>query len=172
MLDYARALSETRYGMIALLDFSGGAQDFLSSGITKDEHEQFLVLPEGPELFEHFGKIVEPLRLKDVHSHIRALGLPAFNPPVQMSPILAILALPIRHRGWDHSNVAPEEEETVALLPADAVASATFGPADSKGFSDLVCAWHNLNGRKSGCTRFVCDLLTDYKALANTAEFE
>ena len=172
MLDFARALSETRYGMIALLDSSGGKQDFLSSGITKDEHEQFLVLPEGPELFEHFGKIVEPLRLKDVHSHVRALGLPAFNPPVQMSPILAILAVPIRHREWDHSNVAPEEEETVALLEADAVASVKFGPADSKGFSNLVCAWHNLNGRKSGCTRFGRDLLADYKALANTAEFE
>ena len=99
VLDNARALSEARYGMIALLDSSGRAQDFLSSGITTDEHEQFLALPEGPELFEHFSKIVEPLRLKDFHSHIRALGLPAFNPPVQMSPILAILAVPIRHRG-------------------------------------------------------------------------
>ena len=29
------------------------------------------------------------------------------------------------HGGLDHSNVAPEEEETVALLPADADASAT-----------------------------------------------
>ncbi len=29
------------------------------------------------------------------------------------------------HAGLDHSNVAPEEEETVALLPADADASAT-----------------------------------------------
>ena len=98
VLDHARALSEACFGIIALLDSSGKAQDFLSSGITTDEHEQFMALPEGPKLFEHFSKIVEPLRLRDFHSHIKALGLPAFNKPVQMSPILAILAAPIRHR--------------------------------------------------------------------------
>ena len=98
VLDHARALSEACFGIIALLDSSGKAQDFLSSGITTDEHEQFMALPEGPKLFEHFSKIVEPLRLRDFHSHIKALGLPAFNKPVQMSPILSILAAPIRHR--------------------------------------------------------------------------
>ena len=99
VVDYARALSKARYGMIVFLDSSGRAQDFLSSGITTDEYEQFLALPEGPELFEHFGKIEAALRLKDLHSHIRDLGLPEFIPPVQMSHNLAILAMPVRHHG-------------------------------------------------------------------------
>ena len=60
VLDYARALSEARYGIIALLNNSGGVQDFFSSGFTADEHEQFLVLPEGSGLFEYLGKISEP----------------------------------------------------------------------------------------------------------------
>ena len=131
VLDYARALSEARYGMIALLDSSGRAQDFLSSGITTDEHEQFLALPEGPELFEHFSKIVEPLRLKDLHSHIRDLGLPAFSPPVQMSHNLAILAMPIRHHGQilgaiyladkkEGQEFSSEDEDALAMFASQA----------------------------------------------------
>ena len=128
VLDYARALSEARYGMIALLDSSRGTEDFFTSGITKDEHEQFLVLPEGPELFEHFGKIEEPLRLKDFHSYIRALGLPAFNPPVQMSPILA---MPIQHHGQslgaiyladkkEGQEFSSEDEDALAMFASQA----------------------------------------------------
>ena len=36
VLDYARALSEARYGIITLLDSAGGAGDFLTSGFTTD----------------------------------------------------------------------------------------------------------------------------------------
>ena len=127
-LDYARALSEARYGMIALLDSSRGTEDFFTSGITKDEHEQFLALPEGPELFEHFGKIEEPLRIKDFHSYIRALGLPVFNPPVQMS---SILAMPIRHHGQSlgaiyladkikEQEFSSEDEDALAMFASQA----------------------------------------------------
>ena len=55
-LGYTRARSEALYEMMALLDSSGGAHDILASGITTDEHEQFLKLPEGPEFFERLGR--------------------------------------------------------------------------------------------------------------------
>ena len=131
VLDYARALSEARYGIIVLLDDSGEMPDVLTSGFTADEHKQFLILPEGLELFEYFGKISEPLLLRDFHSHIRARGLPEFKPPVPMSPVLSFLAMPIRHRGQragfiylaDKINgreFSNEDKETLAMFASQA----------------------------------------------------
>ena len=61
-------------------------EDFLTSGFTAEEHNQFRLLPEGSEIFEYLGKIPEPLRLRDFHNHTLALGLPECNPPVQRCP--------------------------------------------------------------------------------------
>ena len=66
----------------------------------------------GPELFEHLGKIEEPVRLKDFHSHIRALDLPAFNPPVKMSPNLDLLQVPVRHCGESLGAISLSRRET------------------------------------------------------------
>ena len=106
-------------------------QDFLTTGFTAEEHKQFLLLPEGPELFEYLGKISEPLRLRDFHNHTLGLGLPEFNPPVQMSPILSFLAMPIRHRGQSTGVIylgdkskgrefSSEDEEALAMFASQA----------------------------------------------------
>ena len=80
-LDSACSLTGARYGVITLLDESGRIQDFVTSGLTSEDHRRFVELPEGLKLFEHLSRITEPLRLKDFHSHTRALGLPEFRPP-------------------------------------------------------------------------------------------
>ena len=81
VLDSACSLTGARYGVITLLDESGRIQDFVTSGLTAEERQRFVELPEGLMLFEHLSRIAEPLRLRDFHSHTRALGLPEFRPP-------------------------------------------------------------------------------------------
>ena len=165
VLDYARALSEARYGMIALLDSSRGTEDFFTSAITTDEHEQFLVLPEGPELFGHIGKIEEPLRLKDFHSYIRDLGLPEFNPPVQMSPILAFLAMPIRHHGQslgaiyladkkEGQEFTSEDEDALAMFASQAalvIANARRYREEQETRAYLETLINTTPRRRGGC---------------------
>ena len=99
VLDSACSLTGARYGVITLLDESGQIQDFVTSGLTAEERQRFVELPEGLKLFEHLSRITEPLRLQDFHSHTRALGLPEFRPPMAVSPVLTFLAAPIRHLG-------------------------------------------------------------------------
>ena len=84
--DSARSLTGARYGVITLLDDSGRIEDFVTSGPTPEEHRRFVELPEGMMFFEYLSRITESLRLRDFHSHTKALGLPEFRPPMAISP--------------------------------------------------------------------------------------
>ena len=129
VLDSACSLTGARYGVITLLDESGRIEDFVTSGLTPEERQRFVELPEGLKLFEHLSRITEPLRLRDFHSHTRALGLPAFRPPMAVSPVLTFLAAPIRHLGESVGafyvgekdvEFTPEDEETLVMFASQA----------------------------------------------------
>ena len=129
VLDSACSLTGARYGVITLLNESGQIQDIVTSGLTPEEHRRFMELPEGLRLFEHLSRITEPLRLRDFHSHTRALGLPAFRPPMATSPVLTFLAAPIRHLGESvgafyvgekELEFTPEDEATLVMFATQA----------------------------------------------------
>ena len=131
VLDSARLLTDARYGVITTLDESGQPEEFLSSGVSSEESRQLWNLPERWGLFDYLGNLQEPLRLKDFHTHTRALGLPEFHPPMPVSPSPSFLAAPIRHRGesvgyfflaekegkWEFT---PEDEETLVMFASQA----------------------------------------------------
>ena len=79
--------------------------------------------------FEHLSRITEPLRLRDFHSYIRALGLPEFRPPMAISPVLTFLAAPIRrlgecvgafYVGEKDVEFTTEDEETLVMFASQA----------------------------------------------------
>ena len=129
VLDSACSLTGARYGVITLLDESGQVQDFVTSGLTAEEHRRFTDLPEGMMFFQYLSNIQEPLRLRDFHSHIRSLGLPEFQPPMAVSTPLPFLAAPIRHQGESVGafyvgekdvEFTPEDEETLVMFASQA----------------------------------------------------
>ena len=129
VLDSACSLTGARYGVITLLEDSGQVQDFVSSGLTPEEHRRFTELPEGMMFFQYLSNIQEPLRLRDFHSHIRSLGLPEFQPPMAVSTPLPFLAAPIRHLGESVGafyvgekdvEFTPEDEETLVMFASQA----------------------------------------------------
>ena len=129
VLDSACSLTGARYGVITLLDESGQVQDFVTSGLTAQEHRRFTDLPEGMMFFQYLSRITEPLRLRDFHSHIRSLGLPEFQPPMAVSTPLPFLAAPIRHLGESVGafyvgekdvEFTPEDEETLVMFASQA----------------------------------------------------
>lgn len=99
VLDNACSLTESRYGVITLVGTEGNVEDFVLSGFTQEEHRRMLELPEGSRLFEYFGTIDEPLRLADLQSHLRNLGLPEFRAPMPLSRKLRFMAAPIFNEG-------------------------------------------------------------------------
>ena len=129
VLDSARSLTGSRYGVITLLDDAGRIQDFLYSGLTPEESRQFAEFPNGMLFFEQLSSISEPLRLRDFHGYVRELGLPEFRPPMAVSSPLPFLAAPLRHRGEGVGGIyvgererefTQEDEETLVMFASQA----------------------------------------------------
>ncbi len=98
VLDSARSLTDAKYGLLSVLEDGRRIQNCIPSGLTRRQVRQLRQVPENEALFEHFAFVEGPLRLGDMHSHARRLGLPDFHPPMPVRPKLTCLVAPIRHR--------------------------------------------------------------------------
>ena len=129
VVDSACALTGARCSGITTLDDSGQLQDFVTSGLSSEEHQWFLNLPHGLELYEYLREAPQPLRLRDLAAHLRSLGLPG-------DPMLArsFLGAPIRHQGVHVGNFyladkeagqefTSEDEEVLAMFAFQAGAA-------------------------------------------------
>ena len=128
ILDSARSLTDAWCGVIVTLDDKGQVEDFLASGLTDEETQQLLAMPEGLKIFEYLTTIPGPLRGPDFVSYIRSQALPEFRLPTQTS---AYLGVPIRHRGENVGNIylakselgqefTREDEETLVMFASQA----------------------------------------------------
>ena len=131
VLDSARSLTGASYGAFVLLDDSGEIEDFLSSGLTAEEAQRMWSLADGMRFFEHLSRTEGPLRLPDLLGHIRSLGLPNLQPPVEVGPSLPFLAAPVLYMGNRVGNIfvaerqaggefSREDEETLVMFGSQA----------------------------------------------------
>ena len=109
VVDGARSLTGARMGGITALDEQGQLQDFITSGLTPEEHQRFVDLPGGPDFFAYLSMIPGPLRLADFSGHTTAAGLPEIGPP--LGPVGTFLGAPIRHRGEHAGNLYLSDKE-------------------------------------------------------------
>ena len=99
VLDSARSLTGARYGAITLFDDSGSLMDLLFSGVSEQVAQLFQELPDGIEFLEYLSSIPEPLRVPDLNSHFKDMGLPEFQSPITGARPISFLLAPILHRG-------------------------------------------------------------------------
>ena len=129
VLDGARSLTGARMGGVTILDDSEQLQDFITSGLTDEDHQRFVNLPGGPEFFAYLSSLPGPLRLADFSAHTTALGLPEIGPP--LGPVGSFLGAPIRLRGVRAGNLylsdkegggefTQDDEETLAMFASHA----------------------------------------------------
>ena len=129
VLDGARSLTGARMGGVTILDDAGRLQDFITSGLTDEDHQRFVNLSGGPEFFAYLSSLPEPLRLADFSAHTTALGLPGIGPP--LGPVGSFLGAPIRLRGVRAGNLylsdkegggefTQDDEETLAMFASQA----------------------------------------------------
>ena len=128
VLDSACALTGARLGVLTLLDETGQADDFLSSGIDSEDAQGLWDMPDALKLFEHLSNIPEPIRLPDLMSHIRDFNLPEPPLPRGFSIPVSFLTAPIHHRGERVGNIflagtkefTAEDEETLVMFASQA----------------------------------------------------
>ncbi len=125
----AQALTGARYGSIVTVDETGGPQDFVTSGITDEEHRAMVAWPDGPRLFEHLRDLSDPQRLADFPAFVRSLGL-----SWDLLPVQTFQGTPMHHRGVHVGNFyliekaggvpfTDEDEEILLVFAAQAAAA-------------------------------------------------
>ena len=100
VIDSARSLTDARYGALVAFDEHGAIKEFLTSGMTSDEHQWLRQLPKGQGLLGYLNDVQKPLRLQDIASHHRSVGFPEGHPPMR-----TFLGVPIRHMGDAVGNI-------------------------------------------------------------------
>ncbi len=150
VLDSARSLTGSRYGVMILLDDEGGVRDFLSSGTTAEEDEQLWLTPEGLRLFQALTGISEPMRVPDLVEHVRSLGFSDFTIPMPVG-VLRFMAAPMFHRGVrvghvfvgdkeDGEEFTQADEETLVMFASQAalvIANARTHREERRARADL-----------------------------------
>ena len=146
VVESARTLTDSGYGLIVTLDDAGQPQDFVSSGMSAEERRRLVEWPDGPRLFEHFRDLPGVLRLADGHAYVRSLGF-----STDLLPSRTFQGTPMRHRGVHVGNFylvdkeggkefSDEDEEILVLFAsqaASAIANARTYRAERLARADL-----------------------------------
>ena len=148
VVDSARALTASRYGAITIPGEVFRRATFIASGLTEEEHQGFLDMPEGLGFLEYLSGLEEPLRVSDIDSHLRALNMPEFLPSV---PVSSVMVAPIRHLGIGVGTIylahetgggefTQEDEETLVMFASQAamvIANASRHRDERRARADL-----------------------------------
>ena len=128
VVDSARDLTYARYGGITVLDDAGTFEEFVTSGLTPEEHQVLAQLPESAPLFTHLNEVSETLWIDDLPGYMRSMGMAQWRPPVAVK---SLLVAPIRNggvrigsiyltNGEDSTEFAHEDEESLELFASQA----------------------------------------------------
>ena len=146
VVEGARALTGARYGAITTVDTAGRPENFITSGVSDEEHRRLAEWPDGPRLFQHFRDLPGPLRIPDFLAYVRSLGFRH-----ALLPSSSFQGTPMRHRGVHVGNFYlaekeggeafnVEDEEVLALFAAQAataIANARTYRAEQRARADL-----------------------------------
>ena len=148
VIDSARSLAGASYGGISTIYEARRGKDLVTSGMTTEEHQRLAETPGGADFFQYLLGLAGPLRIPDMGSHFRLLGLPEFQPPMPATSFLAAL---LRNQGmaWGVIYLAngeggreftAEDEETLVMFASQAalvIANARRYREEQKARTDL-----------------------------------
>jgi hypothetical protein len=87
-------ITGAKYGALGVLGNSGGLVDFITFGLTVQEHEAIGDLPRGHGILGLLIDHPHPLRLQHLQEHPKSYGFPPNHPPMER-----FLGVPVRIRG-------------------------------------------------------------------------
>ena len=146
VVESIRVLTRAGSSSIVTMDEVGELEDFVSSGLSPEEHQQCVDLPRGLDLWVYLRQIPKPLRLMDLAAHLTPLGFPDYRTLAR-----SFISVPIRHRGVQVGNfyladkeagqAFTDEDEEVLTLFASQVGAAI---ANARMYRDSQLARANL----------------------------
>ena len=108
VVDSARQLTDSRFGVITTRNDSGRPHDFVTSGISHADYAAMEnCLPDGLRVYEYFSGLREPLRVSDYREYVASIGLSNLLP----FPVSSFLTASIRHGGEAVGNIYVARQE-------------------------------------------------------------
>ena len=146
VIDNARWLTNARYGALLAFTASGEVQSIFTSAATEGEFHGVQSPPQGKGLLGYLNEVQGPLRVADITSHPKSVGLPDGHPPMR-----TFLGMPIRRDGVHLGNIylaetesgkefTPDDEDIIVRFAEHAGASiwnARKFEAERRGKADL-----------------------------------
>ena len=165
VLDSARSLVGARYGLIYLVSSQGRIEENVYSGITSEQARQLWEMPHAETFKSQFEEFEEPFRIPDLHGHAEAAGLPQFQPPFPVNPVMPMLAVPIAYRGdWVGAIYLGDKAESPT---ADGDTVREFTARDENAIS-MLAAQAALVISKARIHREEHQVRTHFETLLNT----
>ena len=144
----ALTLTGARYGGITVLDDSGQLEEFVTSGLTPEEHKTLVDLPESAQFFDYLNGVNGPLRIADLPAYMRSVGIPELRTSINVT---SLLVAPIRNndvrmgsiyltKGGERSEFTNEDEDVLLMFAAQAalvIANARRFRNEQRARSDL-----------------------------------
>ncbi|HET6625779.1 MAG TPA: GAF domain-containing protein [Nocardioidaceae bacterium] len=93
-------ITGARYGALGVLGNSGGLVDFITFGLSEEEHRAIGDLPRGHGILGLLIDHPQPLRLAHLQEHPKSFGFPPNHPPME-----SFLGVPVRIRGTVFGNL-------------------------------------------------------------------
>jgi GAF domain-containing protein len=93
-------MTGAQYGALRVLGTSGRLADFVTSGLTDEQHAAIGNLPRGKGILGLLVEEPRPLRLQPLQSHPASYGFPPGHPPME-----TFLGVPVRIRGTVFGNL-------------------------------------------------------------------
>ena len=93
-------MTGARYGALGVLGNSGELVDFVTSGLTAEQHTAIGDLPRGKGILGLLIQEPRPLRLRTLQEHPASYGFPPGHPPME-----TFLGVPVRIRGTVFGNL-------------------------------------------------------------------
>ena len=146
VVDSARALTGAASAAIVTMDEAERIQDFVTSGLSPQEHQRLVDLPQGQNVWRYLLRIPQPMRFGDLPAHLGAHGFPGDSVLPR-----TCLGAHIRHRGMHLGNFyvgdkeggqefTDEDEEVLVLFAsqaATAIANARTYRDERRARADL-----------------------------------
>ena len=146
VIDGACALTGAKDGCIVTIDETGEPQDFVTSGMTGEEHRQIEQWTDGPRMFQHLRDLPGPFRIADFATFAQSLGM-----SWEFMLSRACMCTPMRHLGVHVGNFflgdkqgenkfTDEDEEALLLFAAQgaaAIVNARNYRAEQRARADL-----------------------------------
>ena len=151
----ARMLTEARYAATTVLDGANELEEFVTSGLAPEQHDELASLPGSAQFFSHLNDAPGPLRISDVESYLASQGMAKWNPPVAVA---SLLVAPIRNKGVRLGSIyvtkgdvgdqfTREDEDTLVMFASQAA----LVIANARRYRDEQRARSDLEGLISTC---------------------